>query len=151
MSANLRQSGRPGLERRVAPGVGVKILKFYVSSPMVIQGEKTSLCYGVANARTVRILPESENLNPVSSRCFEIAPAENKTYTLVAEGFDGSVASESVKVTVEPYPLPEPQVLHVAGSRQSAGRDSGFRAVRAPDTAGRLVAAVRRENIGAAR
>lgn len=83
----------------------VKILQFYASQPQVKRGERVLICYGVLNASTVRIEPPVEELKPALSRCFETSPARTTTYTLLAEGKDGSRAKASFTLRVtEPAP-----------------------------------------------
>lgn len=82
-------------------GENLKILNFYASPPVIQRGTKTKLCYGVANAKTVRIEPETERVWPAYTRCFEIAPGKTTTYTLTAEDGKGRRVNESVDVTVQ--------------------------------------------------
>jgi len=80
----------------------VKILQFYASSGEVAKGEAVTVCYGVENAQSVRMEPEVEQLRPALNRCFQVTPTTQTTYTLAAEGFDGSTATESFTVRVKP-------------------------------------------------
>jgi hypothetical protein len=94
--------------RRMAPrlppdyGSTVKILQFYASPAEPAKGERAILCYGVANAQTVRIEPEVEPVWPALSRCFNVAPQKDTRYTLTAEGADGQRATESFQIRVKP-------------------------------------------------
>jgi hypothetical protein len=83
--------------RAAAP---VKILQFYAGSPSVARGEKVLLCYGVENARAVRIAPDVEPLKPAYNRCIEVEPRKTTEYTLTAEGEDGKTATASFTVAV---------------------------------------------------
>jgi hypothetical protein len=85
--------------REFADG-NLRILNFYASPPAVARGEKGLLCYGVVNAKSVRIEPEVERLAPAISRCFEIAPAKDTEYTLTAADGAGKSVSQSVLVRV---------------------------------------------------
>ena len=76
-------------------GGAVKILQFYASSGVLTKGGKAILCYGVANAKALRIEPAVERLSLSPNRCFEIAPRTTTRYTLTAEGQDGRLVSES--------------------------------------------------------
>jgi len=78
----------------------LKILDFYATSGVIRRGERTLLCYGVANAAAVRIEPAVEALKPSLGRCVEISPAEDTRYTLTAEDESGHKAAESVVVRV---------------------------------------------------
>jgi hypothetical protein len=94
--------------RQMAPrpppdyGSAVKILQFYASPAVLNKGERAVLCYGVANAQTVRIEPEGEPVWPAPSRCFYIAPQKDTRYMLTAEGADGKRATESFQIRVKP-------------------------------------------------
>jgi len=93
------------------PSVGgphgpVRILRFYASTGSIVRGDKAQLCYGVANAKSVRISPSLQPLAPVANRCLEIVPERTTHYTILAEGFDGDVVSKVVTLVVESDPEP---------------------------------------------
>jgi hypothetical protein len=87
-----------------APGPGVKILQFYANRGEVIEGEHAIVCYGVANAKAVRIEPAVEQLKPAHNRCISVTPGKTTTYTLHADGNDGSADTVSFTVKVLPAP-----------------------------------------------
>ena len=95
-----RQPPQP-VKPKAAP---VKILHFYAASYQVMKGERTTLCYGVENAKSVRIEPPVEQLKPGYNRCFQVTPQHSVSYRLVAEGSEGSTSSQSVKIEVQPVP-----------------------------------------------
>jgi len=76
-------------------GSELKILSFYAVPAELRQGEKAQICYGVLNARSVRMEPDIEKLRPTLSRCFDVNPRATTRYTLTAEGYDGRLISES--------------------------------------------------------
>ena len=76
-----------------------KITQFYASPAEVGRGEKTLLCYGVENAKTVWLSPPRKELSAALSRCIDVEPAGPTTYTLTAEGDGGSV-KQDVQVTI---------------------------------------------------
>jgi hypothetical protein len=93
--------------RKTAPpppdyGSRVKILQFYASPGVIPKGGHATLCYGVANAKSVRIEPEVEGLWPSLNRCFYVEPKRDTRYTLTAEGADGKRVSESFLLRVKP-------------------------------------------------
>ncbi|MGA2327630.1 MAG: hypothetical protein ABSH05_15205 [Bryobacteraceae bacterium] len=94
--------------RKMAPpaapdaGSAVKILQFYASPGALRKGEQAILCYGVANAKTVRLEPEVEPVWPSLSRCLYVAPRRDTRYTLTAEGADGKRVEESFEIRVKP-------------------------------------------------
>ena len=59
---------------RMTGGSQLKILSFY--------GSRNLLCYGVANAKTVRIEPLAEDIKPALSRCLEVHPGKDTEYKL---------------------------------------------------------------------
>jgi hypothetical protein len=97
----------------------VKITQFYATSGEIIDGRQGIVCYGVQNAKFVRIEPPVENLTPVFSRCFWVEPKEDTTYTLFAVGADGRQVTESFSVKVKPAP---PNILFVGLSDREIRR-----------------------------
>jgi hypothetical protein len=95
-------SVRP-LGTRVGP---VRILQFYASVGSVTIGQKAQLCYGVENAKTVRISPPISGAYPSANRCVEINPDRTTHYMILAEGFDGRVATQSFTLAVLPAVTP---------------------------------------------
>lgn len=82
-------------------GDRLKILSFYASVPQIKRGESAQLCYGVSNAKSVRIEPAVQGVWPSISRCVDVAPAKDTTYTLFAEGKDGRSDQQTATVTVK--------------------------------------------------
>jgi len=79
----------------------LKIMHFYAMPGVIRRGQKGLLCYGVANAKTVRIDPGVEPVKPSISRCLEISPAADTEYTFTAEDESGHSATASVLVRVQ--------------------------------------------------
>ena len=52
----------------------VRILRFYASVGTLTPGDKAQLCYGVENARSVRIVPALPGVYPAYIQCVEIVP-----------------------------------------------------------------------------
>ena len=77
-----------------------RITQFYVREPILPKGEKTLLCYGVENAKTVRIQPPVDRVWPAISRCFDIGPSTATTYTLTVEGEDRQPVTQAVTVQI---------------------------------------------------
>ena len=89
----------------------VKILRFYATSGLLITGQKAQLCYGVENAKSVRIAPLSGEIQPSARRCLEIGPQHTTHYTILAEGYDGMMATQSLTLPVQrPLEAPMPKV-----------------------------------------
>ena len=104
----------------------VRILHFRASVGALIEGQKAELCYGVENARTVRIAPGPEGaasqVYPSVNRCVEIWPQHTTHYTLMAIGFDGSSVARSLTLPVQTVPPPVPEPRYYALAMSSAAR-----------------------------
>lgn len=77
-----------------------EILQFYASPGVIRRGQTTELCYGVSNAKTVRLEPPSDGVWPSLSRCVEVAPRRDTTYTLIAEDAGGHARTATLSVKV---------------------------------------------------
>ena len=103
-----RQAPTPSEPATQAKPAGpVSITHFYAGSQEVESGATVGFCYGVEDARAVRVEPSlGEPLAPGYNRCFYVPLTSTVTYRLTAEGFDGSSATQSVTVKVKPAPRP---------------------------------------------
>ena len=120
----LRQQSDPQAFVRPAgaPPRPVRILMFYASSGMLVTGEKAQLCYGVENAKSVSIAPLTGIVMPSARQCLEIVPKHTTHYTILAEGFDGRVATQSLTLAVRaPVLVPGP-VVNWAGMAAAPNR-----------------------------
>lgn len=97
-----------------APEGRVRILRFEASVGTLVPGQKAMLCYGVENAKAVHIAPLPQSVQPAVNRCLEVVPMRTTHYTILAEGFDGTVASRSLTLPVEAAPASPPGFLQVA-------------------------------------
>jgi hypothetical protein len=112
-----RDPGASPWVRRVGGGTGhVRILTFYASAGALTKGQKALLCYGVLNARSVRISPMLTRVDPSPRRCLVVVPEHTTHYTLLAEGFDGAVAIQSLTLAVQPVQS-EPRPVNYAELR----------------------------------
>jgi hypothetical protein len=82
-------------------GGNVKILSFSATPGVVSPGEKAQLCYGVSNAKTVKIDPAVPDIWPSMSRCVEIAPKKDTVYTITADDGHGHTESAKLQVRVQ--------------------------------------------------
>jgi hypothetical protein len=103
------RSSAPPAESK-APSV--RITQFYASPAEIGRGEKTLLCYGVENAKSVSLTPPKRELSTALSRCVDVQPSETTTYTLVAEG-DGEPARQDVTVTIGAAKPPGVKIVEV--------------------------------------
>jgi hypothetical protein len=77
-----------------------EILNFYASPPVIRRGETAQLCYGVSNAKAVRLEPQTNSVWPSYMRCVDVAPRKDTTYTLTAEDGQGNSKTAAVEVKV---------------------------------------------------
>jgi hypothetical protein len=85
---------------RTYGGTAVKILQFYARDGALTEGSGSVICYGVLNAKSVRIEPPVEGVFPALNRCVAVQPQHQTRYTLTAEGKDGRTVSESFVLAV---------------------------------------------------
>ena len=120
----------PPPPRPARPPEPVKILHFYASPSVVERGGRPLVCYGVENARAVRIEPPVETLRPAFNRCFHVSPERDTTYTLIAEDGGGNTVSQKIAVPVvaraparKPEPAAQPGlILSLAASATDVAR-----------------------------
>jgi hypothetical protein len=77
-----------------------EILNFYVFPATIKRGDTAQLCYGVSNAKAVRLDPPAGNVWPALTRCMPIEPKKNTTYTLTAEDAGGQTKTATVTLQV---------------------------------------------------
>ena len=77
-----------------------EILNFYVAPNLIRPGEQTQLCYGVSNAKEVRLDPPAGAVWPSSARCVYVSPKKDTTYTLTAVDAQGNTKTATVTVQV---------------------------------------------------
>jgi hypothetical protein len=81
-------------------GGGLKILTFYAAPRVIKRGEHTSLCYGVAGAKAVRLEPAAGEVWPALTHCVQASPRKETEYKLIAEDAAGHSTTQSTTVTV---------------------------------------------------
>jgi len=76
-----------------------EILNFYAVPGVIHRGDSAQLCYGVSNAKSVRLEPQTNPVWPSQARCVDISPKKDTTYTLTAE--DGHGNTKTMTLTVQ--------------------------------------------------
>jgi hypothetical protein len=76
------------------------ILNFYASPCTIRRGETSQLCYGVSNAKTVKLEPQSNPVWPSAARCVDVSPTKDTTYTLTIQDASGNTKTATVEVKV---------------------------------------------------
>jgi type II secretory pathway pseudopilin PulG len=75
-------------------------IQMLYATPRIHSGETAQICYGVANAKSVTLQPQSSQVWPSHNLCVDVKPSKTTTYTLVATGTDGKSVSQQVTVEV---------------------------------------------------
>jgi hypothetical protein len=81
-------------------GDELKILSFAADKAVTTPGGRILLCYGVANAASVKIEPELEPVRPAVTHCLEAFPKRTTTYTLTATDANGKLVDASLQIAV---------------------------------------------------
>jgi hypothetical protein len=81
-------------------GKELAIQSFYASPGAIHKGESVQICYGVANAKAVKLEPQPNAVWPSYARCVNVAPVKTTTYTLTVSDAAGNTKSQSLEVSV---------------------------------------------------
>jgi hypothetical protein len=76
-----------------------KIMAFYATPGLIHRGDEVEMCYGVSNAKGVKLDPPDADVWPSANRCLQLAPKKTTTYTLTAD--DGSGNTKNAALTIE--------------------------------------------------
>ena len=112
----LKTAGTPPV---AAAPTGVRITQFYAAAQKIALGDKTLICYGVENAKTVKLSPSVAEIWPALTRCFEITPSATTEYKLVAAAEDGTSVTGSTTIEVGP---PRPHLIEVSVDKLELNR-----------------------------
>lgn len=77
------------------------ILNFYATPSSVHPGQATQLCYGVSNAKDVKLDPPVASVWPSATRCVAASPRKETTYTLTAVDAQGNTKTATLTVQVK--------------------------------------------------
>jgi hypothetical protein len=81
-------------------GKEFRILSFYASPTVIRRGQTAQLCYGVVNARSVKLEPQEQPVWPSVAHCVDVSPSKSITYTLTIEDGAGKTQSQDVEIKV---------------------------------------------------
>src|SRR5260370_10364607 len=81
-------------------GKELAIQNFYAVPAVIHRGETVQLCYGVANAKSVKLEPQSNPVWPSYSRCVDVTPVKTTTYTLTISDAAGNTKTQTLEVKV---------------------------------------------------
>lgn len=80
-------------------GSEFKIISFYASPGVIHRGDTVDMCYGVSNAKSVKLDPPEANVWPSNDRCLQVSPKKTTTYTFTAD--DGKGNTKTATLTIE--------------------------------------------------
>ena len=75
-------------------------IQMLYATPEIRPGETAQVCFGVANAKSVTLVPETRPVWPSHNLCVDVNPNKTTTYTLTATGADGKQVAQQVQVKV---------------------------------------------------
>lgn len=82
-------------------GAQFGILNFYAMPGEIHRGESVEMCYGVSNAQSVKIEPDTKRaMWPSLNRCIDITPGKTTTYTLTTTDAHGKTKTASLTIKV---------------------------------------------------
>jgi hypothetical protein len=82
-------------------GSDFKIMAFYASPGFIHRGDSVDMCYGVSNAKTVKLDPAEGRVWPSANRCLQVTPKKTTTYTLTIDDGKGDTANQQLTITVK--------------------------------------------------
>ena len=89
---------RPAIEQ--LGGKELAIQNFYASATTIHRGESLQLCYGVANAKTVKLEPQDSPVWSSHYRCVDVSPKKDTTYTLTIQDAAGKTQTQTIDIKV---------------------------------------------------
>lgn len=96
-----REAARKRVVDQIYGSGEIRFTTFGADSGLLKPGEKTELCYGVVNAKNVKVDPPVGETKPSYHHCIEIAPKKTTTYTITADDGAGHSKSESLTIRVQ--------------------------------------------------
>jgi hypothetical protein len=80
-------------------GSDFKIVSFYATPGVIHRGDTVEMCYGVSNAKSVKLDPPDASVWPSNDRCMQVSPKKTTTYTFTAD--DGKGNTKTATLTIE--------------------------------------------------
>jgi len=91
------QSDQEAIEQLGGSELAIQML---YATPEIQRGQTAQVCFGVANAKSVTLEPQTNPVWPSHSLCVDVIPKKTTTYTLTASGADGRSVAQQATVTV---------------------------------------------------
>jgi hypothetical protein len=98
-SQKQRDNDRIALEQ--LGGKDLEIQSLYAAPGVIKRGESGQICYGVSNAKTVKLEPQSSPVWPSHSLCVDVSPKKTTTYTLTIADESGNTKTQTVELKVQ--------------------------------------------------
>lgn len=92
-----REQDQAAIEQLGGNDLAIQML---YATPRIRRGETAQVCFGVANAKTVTLEPQTNKVWPSHNLCVDVKPAKTTSYTLTATGADGKNITQQVTVEV---------------------------------------------------
>jgi hypothetical protein len=97
-AAKVRDDAAKSFE--VLGGADFKIISFYAMPGTIHRGDSVDMCYGVSNAKSVKLdPPDVASMFPSLDRCVKVSPKKTTTYTFTAD--DGKGNTKIAQLTIE--------------------------------------------------
>ena len=96
-----REAARKRVVDQIYGSGEIRFTTFGADSGFLKRGETTELCYGVVNAKNVKVDPPVGETKPSYHHCLAIAPKKTTTYTITADDGAGHSKSESITIRVQ--------------------------------------------------
>jgi hypothetical protein len=97
-----RKAAQAAADQKTVAGMGgdeFKILRFYAYPSQIARGDSTDICYGVSNAASVTLQPQTSAVWPAFNKCVTVSPRKTTEYTFTAT--DAAGHTQQQKITVE--------------------------------------------------
>lgn len=92
-----READQAAIEQLGGSELAIQML---YATPRIARGETAQICFGVANAKSVTLEPQSNPVWPSHSLCVDVKPIKTTTYKLTATAADGKSVTQVVNVEV---------------------------------------------------
>ena len=92
-----RQSDRAAVEQLGGSELAIQML---YATPEIRRGQTAQVCFGVSNAKWVKLEPQDHPVWPSHNLCVDVNPNKTTTYTLTATAVDGKSVTQQVSVKV---------------------------------------------------
>lgn len=97
-----QQEQRDKVANQIFGSGEVKFTTFSAEPGRLKRGQTARICYGVVNAKTLKLDPApNEEVKPTSRHCLDVAPKETTTYTITGANEKGQTQTQTLTIKVE--------------------------------------------------